>query len=182
MRCTCFTVSLNKEGQRIRCRENSRQQGVEIESPLVLRNKTKREGEDQVMSVSLGSLPLTAETSKQRGWKESQSMEAVPLSSEYCASTFKSPVQPAPGKYQRKTARPTDLRTVSQCPASLSEVWRKKGKFSDLQNLGIPKITKIKSRPISSNSTPGYIPKITESRDLNRYLQTPVDSSILHNT
>ena len=130
----------------------------------------------------LGSLPLTAETSKQRGWKESQSMEAVPLSSKYCASTFKSPVQPAPGKYQRKTARPTDLRTVSQCPASLSEVWRKKGKFSDLQNLGIPKITKIKSRPISSNSTPGYIPKITESRDLNRYLQTPVDSSILHNT
>ena len=55
-------------------------------------------------------------------------------------------------------------------------------KFSDLQNLGIPKITKIKSRPLSSNSTPGYIPKITESRNLNRYLYIPVHSSILHNT
>ena len=55
-------------------------------------------------------------------------MEVVPLSSEYCASTFKSPVQPAPRKYQRKTARPTDLRTVSQCPAYLSDVWRKQAK------------------------------------------------------
>ena len=67
-------------------------------------------------------------------------MEVVPLSSDYCASTVKSPVQPAPGKYQRKTARPTDLRTVSQGPASLGELWRKKvkvlrsPKFGDTKN------------------------------------------------
>ena len=116
----------------------------------------------------LGSLPLTAETSKQRGWKKSQSMEVVSLSSEYCASTFKSPVQP--GKYREKQPGP---QTWGQSPNVLPPSVKYGGrrwKFSDLQNLGIPKITKIKSRPISSNSTPGYIPKITESRDLNRYL------------
>lgn len=120
----------------------------------------------------LGSLPLTAETSKQRGWNPVTIVhqQLSPQFSQHQGNTREK--QPGPQTWGQ---------SPKVLPPSVNYGGRR-WKFSDLQNLEIPKITKIKSRPISSNSTPGYIPKITESRDLNRYLYTPVYSSILHKT
>ena len=128
-RCTCFTISLNKEGQRIWCRENSWQQEGEIESPLALMHKTKkREGEDQAMSVSAQAHPLSGPKPQMREVGRNHRTWKLFLCPGNSSATCKSQIQPAPGQHQRKTARPADLRTASQCPAYLSEVWRKQPK------------------------------------------------------
>ena len=182
-RCTCFTISLNKEGQRIWCRENSWQQEGEIESPLALMHKTKkREGEDQAMSVSAQAHPLSGPKPQMREVGRNHRTWKLFLCPGNSSATCKSQIQPAPGQHQRKTARPADLRTASQCPAYLQWSMEEAAESSQISKIwGYQKIAKIKSGP------PPAVPllsisKITESRDLHRYFYTPVHSSIIHNS
>lgn len=57
-----------------------------------------------------------------------------------------------------------------------------KGKATEENSMAVPQKMKHQITNGPSNFTSGYTPKITESKNLKRYLYTHVHNSIIHNS